>query len=146
MALIALLLVIKEVSIPREEDSFFKKVDYPVYRQDFGIRCSNPRCVSVQETEMKYLKPEFKVVDREPLTLRCVYCEHGFEPKYIASSDWHEGRLANKKYHSADSHWAKKIRPENLIIFNSEVEAEAHGFKPSQYAKTHHQGNDDKGE
>ena len=146
MALLALLLGAKEVSIPREDDSFIRKIDYPVYRRDFGIRCSNPRCVSSQETETKYLKPEFKIVDRNPLTLRCIYCEHGFEPKYIASSDWHEGRLANKKYHSADSHWTRKIKPENLIIFDSESEAEAHGFKPSHYARAHHQGNDEEGE
>jgi len=138
MALIALLLGTKEISIPREDDSFISKIDYPVYRRDFGVRCSNPRCVSMQETEMKYLKPEFKIVDLNPLTLRCIYCEHGFEPKYIASSHWHEGRLANKKYHSADSHLTRKIRPENLIIFDSESEAEAHGFKPSQHARAHH--------
>jgi len=138
MALIALLLGTKEISIPREDDSFIQKIDYPVYRRDFGIRCSNPRCVSIQETEMKYLKPEFKIVDLNPLTLRCIYCEHGFEPKYIASSDWHEGRLANKTYHSADSHWTRKIKPENLIIFNTEVEAQAHGFKPSHYVRAHH--------
>ena len=143
MALIALLLGTKEISIPREDESFIQKIDYPVYRRDFGARCSNPRCVSIQETETRYIKPEFKVVDRKPLTLRCVYCEHGSEPKYVASSDWHEGKLVNKKYHSADSHWARKIKPENLIIFDSASEAEAHGFKPSQYAKAHHQGNDD---
>jgi len=138
MALLALLLETKEISIPREDYSFIHKIDYPVYRRDFGIRCSNPRCVSMQETEMQYLKPEFKIVDRNPLTLRCIYCEHGFEPKYIASSDWHEGRLATKKYHSADSHWARKIKPENLIVFDSESKAEAHGFKPSQYVRAHH--------
>jgi len=27
----------------------------------------------------------------------------------------------------------KKIRPENLLIFDSESEAEAHGFRPSYY-------------
>ncbi len=138
MALIALLLGTKEVSIPEEDDSHIPKLDYPVYRRGFGIRCPNPRCVSIQETEAKYIKPEFKVVNREPLTLRCVYCEHGFEPKYIASSDWHEGRLGNKKYHSADSHLARKIKPENLILFDSESEAEARGFKPSYYAKERH--------
>jgi len=142
MALIALLLGAKEVSIPEED--FPPQIDYPLYKRDFGVRCPNPRCVSVQETEIKYLKPEFKIVNRKPLTLRCIYCEHGFEPRYIASSDWHEGRLAEKKYHSADSHWVKKIKSENLIVFNSESEAEAHGFKPSRYAKVRHQMNDDK--
>jgi len=136
MALMALLLGRKEVSIPREDDSFIPKTDYPLYKRDFGVRCPNPTCVSIQETEIKYIKPEFKVVSREPFTLRCIYCEHGFEPKYVASSDWHEGRLESKKYHSADSHWAKKIKPENLILFDSESEAQARGFKPSKYVTT----------
>ena len=135
MALITLLLGAREVDIPEQkEPSFFQKIEYPIHKRDFGAKCPNPRCVSVQETETKYIKPEFKIVDRKPLTLRCIYCEHGFEPRYIASSDWHEGRLDTKKYHSADSRWARKIKPENLIAFNSEGEAEAHGFKPSHYA------------
>ena len=138
MALLSLLLGTREISISEEDDSLIQKIDYPVYRRDSGIRCSNSKCVSIQKTEIKYLKPEFKIVDRNPLTLRCIYCEHGFEPKYIASSDWHEGKLDTKKYHSADSHWARKIKPENLIVFDSESEAEAHGFKPNQYVGGHH--------
>ena len=131
MALLALLLGTREVSITQEDA--FPKIEYPLYKRELGPKCPNPRCVSTQETEIKYLKPEFKIVSDQPLTLRCVYCEHGFEPKYVASSDWHEGRLDTKKYHSADSHWAKKIRPENLIVFDSEDAAQAHGFKPSHY-------------
>ena len=88
---------------------------------------------------MKYIKPEFKIVDREPLTLRCVYCEHGFEPQFVASADWHEGRLSNKKYHNAGSHLARKIKPENLIAFDSKSEAEASGFQPSSYARARQQ-------
>ncbi|MFC2066956.1 aspartate carbamoyltransferase [Chloroflexota bacterium] len=133
MALVALLLGAREVSLLQEDFPFSK--DYPIYKRDFGVRCPNPRCVSVQETETKYIKPEFKIVNREPLTLRCIYCEHGFEPKYIASSDWHGGRTDTKKYHNSDSHLTRKIRPENLIIFDTEVEAQAHGFNPSHYAK-----------
>ena len=135
MALIALLLGSKEISTPAEDDSLTPEIGHPVYQRDSGIKCSNPTCVSTQESEAKYIKPEFKIVNREPLTLRCVYCEHGFEPRYVASSDWHEGTLDNRKYHSADSHWAGKIKPENLIVFNSENEAEARGFKPSSYAR-----------
>ncbi len=134
MALVALLLGAKEVATPREGDFFFQKRDYPVYRREFGIRCLNPKCVSTQETETKYIKPKFKIVNDQPLTLRCVYCEHEIRPHYIASSHWHEGKLDSKKYHSADSHWASKIKPENLIIFDSESEAKAHGFTPSHYA------------
>lgn len=135
MALISLLLGAKEVTVSEDDKSCVQKADYPVYRRDSRVRCPNSRCVSVQETEMKYIKPEFKIVSFKPLTLRCIYCEHGFEPKYVASSDWHEGTLEEKKYHSADSHLVKKIKPENLIVFNSEEEAEAQGFKPSHYTR-----------
>jgi len=135
MALIALLLGTKEITIPEEEDSFVRKIDYPIYKRDSGVKCPNVHCVSNQETEIKYIKPEFKIVSREPLTLRCIYCDHDLHPQYIASSDWHEGKLESKKYHSADSHWARKINPENLIIFASEEEAQAQQFKPSSYAR-----------
>jgi aspartate carbamoyltransferase catalytic subunit len=135
MALLALLLGAKEVTIPKEKDSFVQKVDYPVYKRDSGVKCPNINCVSNQETEVRYIKPEFKIVSREPLTLRCVFCEHELHPQYVASSDWHEGKLENKKYHSADSHLARKIKPENLIIFTSENEAQAQQFKPSNYVR-----------
>jgi len=136
MALLALVLGAREVSIPEEESP--PPIDYSVYNRASGLRCPNPTCVSIQETETKYLRPEFKIVNTKPLTLRCVYCEHGFEPKYVASADWHEGKLDTKKYHSADSHWTQIIKPENLIVFNTEAEAQAHGFKPSHYTGGRH--------
>ena len=135
MALLALLLGAKEVTIPEKQDSFVRKINYPVYKRDSGVKCPNIKCVSNQETEVRYIKPEFKIVSLEPLTLRCVYCDHELHPQYIASSDWHEGRLESKKYHSADSHWARKINPENLIIFDSEKGAQSQGFKASSYAR-----------
>jgi aspartate carbamoyltransferase catalytic subunit len=135
MALLALLLGAKEVTIPEEEDSFIRKIDYPVYKRDSGGKCPNINCVSNQQTEVRYIKPEFKIVSREPLTLRCIYCDHELHPQYVASSDWHEGRLENKRYHSADSHFAWKIKPKNLIIFASENEAQAQQFKPSSFVR-----------
>jgi hypothetical protein len=136
MALMALLLGAKEVAVPEVETP--PPAPYPLYQQGLSPVCPNPRCVSVQATETKYLKPQFKIVNMHPLTLRCTYCEHGFEPKFVASADWHEGKVEFKKYHSADSHWVKDIRPENLIAFNSEEEAQVHGFKPSHFTGGHH--------
>jgi aspartate carbamoyltransferase catalytic subunit len=136
MALLAALLGAREVESPAVDSP--PPPDYPVYRQELGPACPNPRCVSVQPTEARYLKPEFKIVNTHPLTLRCVYCEHGFEPKFVASSEWHEGKLEFKKYHGADSHLARTIHPQNLIYFNTEAEAEAAGFKPSHYTGGHH--------
>jgi aspartate carbamoyltransferase catalytic subunit len=134
MALLALLLGAGEATIPEEEDSFVRKIDCPVYKRDSGVKCPNTKCVSNQETEVRYIKPEFKIVSREPLMLRCVYCDHELHPRYVASSEWHQRKLESKKYHGADSHFARKINPENLIIFDSEKGAQSQGFKPSSYA------------
>jgi aspartate carbamoyltransferase catalytic subunit len=136
MALLALLLGAKDIAVPEVDSP--APPDYPVYRHAITPVCPNPTCVAAQPTERKYLQPEFKIVKTQPLTLRCIYCEHGFEPKYVASTEWHEGKLDTKKYHDADSHWAYTIRPENLICFNSEEEAQQHGFKPSHYTGGHH--------
>jgi len=135
MALLALLLGSKKPDITEDKETFTRPGEHPPYRRGFGVRCANPRCVCVQKTEANYIKPEFKIVGHRPLTLRCAYCEHEVYPQYIASSDWHEGKLDSKKYHSADSHWSTKIKPENLIIFDSASDAEAQGFKPSHYAR-----------
>ena len=128
MAIIALLSGAKPAPGIETRES---PVTFPVYSRESGLKCSNPKCVSIQKTEAKYLRSEFKIVNRNPLTLRCVFCEHGFEPKYIASTEWHEGKVVNKKYHPAASYWARTIKAENLVIFNSAAEAEAQGFKPN---------------
>ena len=136
MALMAALLGAKDVNAPEVETP--AAPEYPLYQQQPPPVCTNTRCVTAQATEMKYLKPQFKIVKTNPLTLRCVYCEHGFEPKYVASSEWHEGKAEFKKFHDANSHWAKDIRPENMIVFNTEGEALAAGFKPSHYVGERH--------
>jgi aspartate carbamoyltransferase catalytic subunit len=135
MALLAFLLGAKKIIIPEEKNSFIRKANYPVYKRDSGVKCPNINCVTNQETELRYIKPEFKIVSREPLTLRCVYCDHELQPQYVASSEWHQRKLENKRYHSADSYFARKIKPENLIIFASENEAQAQQFKPSSYVR-----------
>jgi aspartate carbamoyltransferase catalytic subunit len=131
MALLAQLLGCKD-STPSDVSSSQKKVNYPLYNRGYGVTCTNPKCVSVQETETKYLTPEFLITSRDPITLRCVYCEHGFEPGFVASADWHEGKLNNKKYHSARSRFAKTIKTENLVLFDTERQAQAMGFQPGR--------------
>jgi len=141
MALIALLLGTRDVSVPVEDDLSVPKRDYPLYRHDFGVIQHNPKCVSQQDTEERYIKikPGFKIISKEPLTLSCVYCEHEIYPQYIASSDpHHEKSLDGKKYHSASTYWVRNIKPENLIIFDSEDSAKENGFKPSHYARARH--------
>jgi len=134
MALLALLLGAREITVPDVDDySSVRQEDYPVYRRDSGLKCSNPKCITNQESEIGYIKSAFKIVSLKPLTLNCFFCEHELYPKYIASADWHEGKTETKKYHSATSSWIRRIHSEKLIIFDSEEEAQSRGFKPSSY-------------
>jgi len=50
-------------------------------RREYGVKCSNPRCVTWQETEKNYLKPQFKIVSLKPLTfpLRLLRARHRTE-------------------------------------------------------------------
>ncbi|MCD6568362.1 MAG: aspartate carbamoyltransferase catalytic subunit [Dehalococcoidia bacterium] len=133
MALISLMLGDRNITVPEEIKPFGPKTYHPTYKHGTEIRCPNPICISNQETEIKYIRPEFRIVNLEPPILECTYCEHELRPKFIASSDWHEGTLEYKNYHKADSHWIRKIKPDNLIVFTTEEEALAQGFKPDKH-------------
>ena len=137
MALTALLLGASEIRVPEKSAPFITKTVYARYKGAFGVECPNPNCISKQEREKHYISPEFKMLEGEPLTLRCVYCEHETHPPFIATSEWHQGVLENRRYYSSDSFMLERIKPENLIIFGSESEAQAQGFKRSRYATTH---------
>ena len=134
MALIALLLGVKDSGVAESYNSQQHKMSYPLYKRSFGMKCASTSCVTVHES--KYVVPEFKIVSSEPLRLRCVYCEQEIPPQYIASAKRHQPTLQNKRYHKADSLTFKKIKPENLIFFDSEKEALAQGFRPGRHADT----------
>ena len=131
MALASLLLGIKKPDLPTEERTPSHETDYPIYKRYFGVRCPNLNCASMHEKS--YITPEFKIIGTRPLRLRCVYCEQETHPQYIASSKWHQSAIDHKKYHRCDSFFPDHIKPENLIIFDSEDEAQAHGFRPSKH-------------
>jgi aspartate carbamoyltransferase catalytic subunit len=111
MSLIALLLGAKHVDIPEDKGpAFVQKKDYPIYDRGFGVTCKNKKCVSAQQTEIRYITPEFKIVANEPLMLRCIYCEHETQPPYIASSKWHQGTEECKRYYEGFKPGRKALR------------------------------------
>ncbi len=136
MALIALLTGATDADIPQKKVAdFARKVKYPTYKRISGLRCLNRKCVTAQPTETRYIKPEFLLVRKSPLMLRCVYCEQEIHPAYFASVRWHEGTQEYKRYYRSDNPIIQRIRPENLIIFDSEQDAQSHGFKPARESK-----------
>ncbi|MCX6011996.1 MAG: hypothetical protein NTV30_01000, partial [Chloroflexi bacterium] len=74
----------------------------------------------------------FEIIDKDPLTLRCLYCERETHPSFIASSKWHQGTSDEKCFHKADRFRLEKIKPGNLLMFDTEEDALARGFKPDK--------------
>lgn len=143
MALTALLLGASRVDGPEGPSIPAEEAAYVEYRQLVGVRCPNANCVSNRES--RYLTPRLRMLMRrpgEPLTLRCVYCDSETRPAFIASSDWHQGILKYRKYYTSDSFMLDRIRPENLIIFDSEREAQEHGFMPGKRVAKAQSGGD----
>ncbi len=40
------------------------------------LKCKNPVCISNYET---YVVPEFSLISKDPIVLKCAYCEHEFK-------------------------------------------------------------------
>lgn len=95
---------------------------YPIYSRTDGIRCQNRRCVTVKESEKRYLSPKFWILDEHQLTVRCVYCDHEQRPQIVS-------RASTRKYRTDTSNW-KDIGPESLVLFSDEESARRCGHEP----------------
>jgi aspartate carbamoyltransferase catalytic subunit len=98
----------------------------PLYRSDLGLRCPSPRCITA--TERAYLVPEFFVLERRPLRLRCAFCDVLLEPTLVASR-------IERVFHRFDSPHASKIRLPNLVVFDSVESAKRAGFRAGEPAE-----------
>jgi aspartate carbamoyltransferase catalytic subunit len=118
MALVAALLGLAEgVRI----DGGHKEGRYRRYSQKLGVRCQNPACVTAQESEWRYLQNRFWIVDENPVTLRCAYCDFEVQPSLA-------GRLSRRTLLKAIDQWST-MSPDDLVFFRDPAEAAAAGFK-----------------
>ncbi|MBI1853706.1 MAG: aspartate carbamoyltransferase catalytic subunit [Planctomycetes bacterium] len=124
MAILAHVLGLKDLVVV--EKSAKRRAAPPLYRSDVGLHCPSPGCITA--TELGYLTPEFHVLERRPLRLRCAFCDFLVEPRWVASR--HE-----RVFHRFDSPHSAKIHLENLVIFGSVDEAKRAGFEPADLAE-----------
>lgn len=87
-----------------------------------GVDCANPNCVT--HGERRYLASEFQVISREPLKLRCMFCDAERPVPLI-------GCASTRHVHLAHSLEIPRIKTENLVLFASEAQAAAAGFVPA---------------
>ena len=81
--------------------------------------CPNPTCVS--HTELRHVKATFTLTSRNPLRAACGYCCQELPIAFVGCS-------TTRNFHSRDSAAAKQIRPDHLVFFRDEQEAESSGF------------------
>lgn len=117
MALITHLLGLKQEAQERKPVG----ARYPEYTNAVGIRCDNPKCVSEQESEKRYLIPRFYIIDAKRLLLRCAYCDYEQMPKVV-------GKSVSKKY-STDLGTFSEGKQGGAVLFKSKSDAEAAGYE-----------------
>lgn len=120
MALIAALLNLKTGILGEKPPP--KK--HAVYDRQTVV-CDNPNCITVVQSEQRYLHPKFWIVaEDDRLTLRCVYCEHETVPNCI-------GRASTKKYEPNHIRW--DALPDDVTFFTNDTAAESAGFQPYKH-------------
>jgi aspartate carbamoyltransferase catalytic subunit len=116
MALIAKVLGIR----PFIQRDLQPKARPEIYSSREGLRCSNPKCVS--QLESLYLSNKFVVVSKSPAILRCQYCDTPVARPVVGNK--------RARTYCVDCIQPANISEKDVILFSSEEQAEAAGFRP----------------
>jgi aspartate carbamoyltransferase catalytic subunit len=87
-----------------------------------GIECGNASCVT--HAERQYLPAEMVLASRDPLRIRCGFCDYEQTVPLIGCASTHH-------FHPASSPEVHRIKSENLVLFASEAQALAAGYVPA---------------
>jgi len=99
------------------------KLDERLWPAGEGLRpCPNPTCIS--RTERRHVTSVFRLASRHPVRAFCGYCSHQFEVAMI-------GCRTTGFYHEPSSPAVQQIRPDHLVLFQNEAQAQAQGFRPA---------------
>jgi aspartate carbamoyltransferase catalytic subunit len=87
--------------------------------------CPNPTCIS--RTETRHVVPHYRLASRAPVRGVCGYCEAAFEARWVGCS-------TTQLYHEVDAPVVRRMRPDHLVFFQNESQAQALGFRPAEHA------------
>jgi aspartate carbamoyltransferase catalytic subunit len=94
-------------------------IDAPLARVRGGLECANQNCVT--HAERRYLATEFLLVSRDPLRLRCAFCDSDRPVAVVGCS-------STRHFHQPTSPEIHRIKFENLVFFASQAHALEAGF------------------
>jgi aspartate carbamoyltransferase catalytic subunit len=112
-------------SVSRREEP----VEPPIkFKSEPAPRCANPNCITRHEGA--YLRPRFRLaprVSRSMLPLRCDFCDRELGAGFV-------GHARSRRYYrfeeSLYGYVRQWIEEGSLVIFDSEKQAEEHGYEP----------------
>ncbi len=122
MALIAWL--IEKAAVAREQPA-----EPPIrFKSEPAPRCANPNCITRHEGA--YLHARFRLaprVNRSVLPLRCDFCDRELSADFV-------GHARSRRYYRFEESlygYARQwIEEASLVVFDSEKQAEEHGYEP----------------
>ncbi len=91
---------------------------YPIAVGTAG--CANPTCVS--RTESRHVNGLFRIASRNPVRAACAYCSQEIDAPLVGSA-------RTGTFHSREASAARRVTPENLVLFRDEGQARSAGFK-----------------
>jgi aspartate carbamoyltransferase catalytic subunit len=91
--------------------------------------CLNEKCISHNHAE-KNLPKKFIVIDKQPLRLRCLYCETSVSVRVIA--DKRKRTYAQQNYLESHPDFKK------VGLFSTQEQAREAGFEPAEQRQRHH--------
>jgi aspartate carbamoyltransferase catalytic subunit len=140
MALISLLLHLHRNKSLHKFAGGFAKPEHPIYAQPIGtgLQCANANCIVCDPAERQYAANKFYLIDpasRQHFKLRCVYCETDVEDE--AAEHLVVADTARKTFTPGVAALARAPadRLKHLVIYRTDAEAHAAGFRVRESAK-----------
>lgn len=99
--------------------SELRQAQKPQQRIRTTLECNNQNCIT--QAERRYLNPEFNLAGRDPFCIRCVFCDSETIVNVVGCASTHH-------FHASGSPEIARIKPDNLVAFASESDAQAAGF------------------
>ena len=116
MALIAKVLGVSPFKTHHARESFPGRI----YRSEGEALCPNPRCITNNPAERRYLANKALVLKGKPTTLRCLYCDTAIRVAFI-------GQTKSRTY-LAEPEAAEVRDLEGLALFRDEDQAKRAGY------------------
>lgn len=116
MALIAKVLGVNPFKSRHSRDSFPGQI----YKSEGEALCPNPRCITNNPAERRYLASKALVLKRRPITLRCLYCDTAVRVAFV-------GQTKSRTY-IPEQDIAELCDIEGLALFRDEDQARQAGY------------------